>query len=206
MSLDLHAKFGDYITLVRIEVRERALASLRGSSDYGDVKGRGKLGMHDYIILTVIDTNHTRHTRFSFVAEKLKKRTLCGGVSSHIHIIPLSELSSASSASSSRFDWKFDNQIVPTTELNTILETTGHHYSVISDNCWSYATRTVETVLNLCLRYSHRKRGFEEALQQLEMVKRPLPRDVLRLFYKPLSHKNTGTLLKMDNWLESSLT
>lgn len=212
MSLDLDAEFEPYITLVRIEVRERMLASLRGSSDYGDVSG-GKLGKHDYIILTVKDK---KHTSFSFVAEKMRKRALCAGMHSHIHMFPLSQLSSAASASRSRFVWQFDvnprpgvNQIVSTTDLNTILTNTGHHYSLISDNCWSYATRTVEAVLNLCLQHSQRRQNLEgaqgcrEALQQLETVKRPLPRDVFRLVYKPLSHQNSDTLHKIGNWVSS---
>lgn len=171
--MNLLRGLGNYITLVRVEIKERSLSFLRSSSASSANTGSKKSFMHEYVVLTVMDRNNEE---FSFVAEKINQLSLCER--SFIRIVR-----EEASSDSSRFVWRLYNRTVPESKLESILTNTGDRYNWFSDNCWKYARDTVEGVLNLC--WKEAKEGYEEGLRGLETVRRVLPRESFTFFVDP---------------------
>ncbi|KAG0613519.1 hypothetical protein M758_6G109400 [Ceratodon purpureus] len=215
---DLDYELGEVTTLVRVEIKERPLAFLASSYPTGgNMKGPGKIGKHDYIVLTVVDRSGRQVT---FVAEKLNKmRTncnfpyLCPGT--YVNIV----LEHAVQASP-RYTAELLNTRVRVVDLKMVLAENGWRYDLISENCWNYAFGTTMAVIRLCaLNWANlpgespgwqaekavRRNILLSSLDGLERVERAMPRDVARLVYKPLSHKNSYTLEKLKANTENSM-
>lgn len=134
-DFDLPDEFGSEVFLVKIELRERTLASSRSSNDREGIKGPGKIGKHDFILLTVIDKERRL---FSFVAEKMKEPKSCRGLRSYVQLVPLRRFSSKTSAIFRERDKQNDSP-----ESKRILTLTSHQYSLD-------VIRSVEDQWGLC--------------------------------------------------------